>query len=215
MNDAHIAAIISAVSGITGVILGNSFVAIKESLKDRKKDERDLNYLAILVVSHLDRFVNSCWYVAKDDGTIEGRPAGGNGEYWKATASAPEFKPLEIDVEWKVLPKELMYDILQISDKRDYLQSRLASIWEYDDGPEYSDYFSTRQSEYAQLGLHVSAVARRLREHSGMPIGVPDAGGWVREAALQKVIDQVEAQRMENAKRAAETWAALDAASQQ
>lgn len=140
MTDAHIAAIISAVAGITGVILGNSFVAIKEWLKDHKKDERDSAYLAILVVSHLDRFASGCWYVALDDGTSEGRPAGG--EYHQVTVSAPEFLPLEIRVEWKVLPKDLMYDILQIPDKREHIENRLTGIWKFDDPPEYTDFFS-------------------------------------------------------------------------
>jgi hypothetical protein len=41
MNDAHIASIISAIAGIAGVILGNSFAAIKEWVVKRKRDERD------------------------------------------------------------------------------------------------------------------------------------------------------------------------------
>jgi hypothetical protein len=76
MTDTHIAAIISAGAGIAGVLLGNSFVAIKEWSKDRKKDARDSAHLAILVVSHLDRFTSGYWHVALDNDTSEGRPAG-------------------------------------------------------------------------------------------------------------------------------------------
>lgn len=215
MNDAHIASIISAVAGISGVILGNSFVAIKESLKDRKKDKRDLHYLGILVVSHLDRFANGCWHVAKDDGTIEGRPAGGEGSYWQATVSAPEFSPLEIDVEWKVLPKELMYDILQIPDRREHVQNKVSTAWEYDDQPDYPDYFSTRQREYAVLGLHVSDVARRLRKHANLPFDEPAPGGWIRDASLEMIIENIDTQRKANTKRDLEMAQALIAASQQ
>lgn len=110
MNDAHIAAIISASAGIAGVILGNSFAVIKEWGANRKHDERDSAYLAILVVSHLDNFANSCLHVALDDGTWEGRPAGNNGEYYQTTVKPPEFLPLDIKVEWKVLPRDLMYE---------------------------------------------------------------------------------------------------------
>jgi hypothetical protein len=201
MNDAHIAAIIGAGAGITGVILGNSFVAIKEWLKDRKKDERDSAYLAILVVSHLDRFANGCWYVALDDGTSEGRPAGG--EYHHVTVSAPEFLPLEIRVEWKVLPKDLMYDILQIPDKREHIENRLTGVWEFDDPPEYTDFFWTRQRDYAQLGLRVSAVAKKLRIYANMPIETSPPGDWNREVSLQEVIDKVDAERAAYEKRLA------------
>jgi hypothetical protein len=62
-------------------------------------------------VSHLDRFANACLGVAHDDGTTYGAPAGKNGQH-EVTVAAPEFKPLDIEVEWKVLPKDLMYDIL-------------------------------------------------------------------------------------------------------
>ncbi|MBS3019157.1 hypothetical protein DJFAAGMI_01896 [Comamonas sp. PE63] len=215
MNDAHIAAIITAGAGISGVILGNLFVAIKESLSDKRKDERDRTYLAVLVVSHLERFVNGCWQVARDDGTSEGRPAGGGGEYHQPTVTAPEFLPLDIDVEWKVLPKDLMYDILQIPDKREGIQNRLSGLWEYDDPPEYSDYFLTRQREYAQLGLDVSDIARRLRVHADMPREAFSHGGWQREFALENVIEQVDAQRREIAKRSAEMLSAAGAVSQQ
>lgn len=177
MNDAHIAAIIGAGAGITGVILGNSFVAIKEWWKDRKKDQRDSAYLAILVVSHLDRFASRCWHVALDDGMSEGRPAGG--EYHHVTVSAPEFLPLEIRVEWKVLPKDLMYDILQIPDKREHIENRLSGVWEFDDPPEYTDFFWTRQRDYAELGLHVSAVAKKLRIYADMPVEASPPGDGI------------------------------------
>lgn len=215
MNDAHIASIISAVAGISGVILGNSLVAIKESLKDRKKDARDSSYLAILVVSHLDRFANGCGYVAKDNGEIDGRPAGGNGEYWKPTAKSPQFLPLEIDVEWRVLPKELMYEIFQIPDKREHIENRLSGIWEYGDWPDHSEFFLTRQRDYAELGLHVSAVAKRLREHARMPVEGALTDGENRESSLQAVIDQIDALREANAKRRVEELKRLNVVPQQ
>lgn len=195
MDAAHISAIISAGAGIAGVILGNSFVAIKEVFVSRKKDERDSAYLAILVVSHLDRFANGCMYVAHDDGTEHGRPASQDGQYHEVTASAPEFLPLDIKVEWKVLPKNLMYEILQIPDKRDHLENRLAGIWEFDDPPEYTDFFWTRRRGYAELGLHVSTVSKKLRKHAGMPIEESPAGGWSRDAAMREVIEKIDAER--------------------
>lgn len=200
MNDAHISAVISAGAGITGVLLGNALVAIKEWRKDHKKDRRDRTFLSILVVSHLDRFVSGCWSVAMDDGTSEGRPAGRDGSH-QTTVTPPEFLPLEIDVEWKVLPRDLMYEILQIPDRRERLQSQLSGIAEFDGPPDYTDFFQARMRDYAELGLHVSAVAKRLRKHAGMPIEQPIEGEWNREADMQKVIDRIDALRAEQEKR--------------
>lgn len=204
MTDAHIAAIISAGAGIAGVILGNSFVAIKEWVVNRRHDERDSAYLAILVVSHLDRFANGCLHVALDDGTREGRPAGNNGEYHQTTVKPPEFLPLDIKVEWKVLPKDLMYDILQIPDKREHIENRIDGIWEFDDPPDYGEFFWARQRDYAELGLQVSAVARKLRKYAEMPIEESPPGEWNRDFALQEVIDKVDSKRAAYEKRVAE-----------
>lgn len=207
----HISSIITAGAGITGVLLGNFFVAIKEWAVTRKKDARDGAYLAILVVSHLDRFANGCLHVALDDGTDQGQPAGGNGEFHKPTVSAPEFSPLDIKVEWKVLPKDLMYEILQIPDKRDGIENRLAGILEFDyDPPDFPDYFWARRRDYAELGLHASAVAKKLRKHAGMPIKKPRLGEWNRDTAMQEVIDLIDAKRAEKDKRDKESPLILD-----
>lgn len=92
-------------------------------------------YLTILVASHLDSFANGCLRVALDDGTSEGRPAGNNGEYYQTTVSPPKFLPLAINVEWKVLPKDLMYAILQIPDKHEQIENQIAGIWDFDAPP--------------------------------------------------------------------------------
>lgn len=201
MTDAHIAAVISAGAGIVGVILGNSFVAIKEWVVNRKRDERDSAYLAILVVSHLDRFANGCLHVALDDGTCEGRPAGNNGEYHQTTVKPPEFLPLNIKVEWKVLPKDLLYDIFQIPDKREHIENRIAGIWMFDDPSDCGEFFWARQRDYAELGLHVSAVAKKLRKHAEMAIDESSPGEWNRDVALQEVIGKVDSERAAYEKR--------------
>ncbi len=206
MNDIHIAAIIGAGAGIFGTLLGNSFVAVKESLINRKKEERDSSYLAILVVAHLDRFANGCMHVAYDDGTAYGQPSGEGGEH-RVTVSAPEFLPLDIKVEWKVLPRDLMYDILRIPDQREHIESRITGILEFDDPPEYGEFFWARRRDYAELGLRVSAVAKRLRKHAGIPIEESSPGEWNREVGMQEIIDKIDAERAAYEKRIADAHA--------
>lgn len=76
MDSANINAIISAISGLAGVGIGALLTHLRELRAEQIKDERDTSYLAILVVTHLDKFANGCLSVAYDDGTSEGRPAG-------------------------------------------------------------------------------------------------------------------------------------------
>ena len=125
----------------------------------------------------------------------------------KRLSSPPQFNPLEIDVEWKVLPKDLMYDILQIPSKREHITSRLAGIAEHSDPYDPGDYFWSRQRDYAELGLHTLAVAKRLRKPAGLPIDEVPSGEWNRADSLQEVIDDIDQKRAAYEKRLAESHA--------
>ncbi|PYE22862.1 hypothetical protein C7410_109158 [Paraburkholderia silvatlantica] len=196
MESGNVSAIISAASGISGVLLGNSFVAVKEWIVSRSRRRKDAVYLAIIVVSHLERVANRCFYVALDDGTARGEPAGKDGEY-VATTTPPEFKPLDMDVEWKVLPQDLMYAILRLPDEQAQIDSRLWGIDEYDDDyPDHTEYFWVRQREYADLALRVSDLARRLRAYARLPpIVAPKPGEWHRDQELRDIIKRIDDQR--------------------
>lgn len=206
MDTGNVSAIISAAAGISGVLLGNSFVALKEWLIHRSKRQKDAAYLAIIVVSHLDRFANGCSHVAYDDGTECGRPAGG--EEYAATIKPPEFQPLDIEVEWKALPQDLMYAILRLPDQQDQIRNKLAGIAEYDDDyPEHTEYFWVRRSTYADLGLQASKLALRLRKHAGMPVEEPKPGEWCRDQGLREVIEKIDEERKAAERRLAEAHA--------
>ncbi len=211
MDTGNASAIISAAAGISGVLLGNGFSALKEWLIHRSKRQKDTAYLAIIVVSHLDRFANGCSNVAYDDGTECGRPAGG--EEYAATIKPPEFQPLDIEVEWKALPQDLMYAILRLPDQQEQIRIKLAGIAEYDDDyPEHTEYFWVRRSAYADLGLQASNLALRLRKHTGMPVEEPKPGEWCRDQGLREVIEKIGEAVAANDRRMAEAHAKSPAA---
>src|SRR3546814_9621353 len=106
--------LISAASGLCGVWLGGQLTSKREAGREKDRERRESSYLAILVVAHLDRFVDGCVQVSFDDGTSEGRPAGKDGVYCEATVPPPSFDPLNLSVDWKVLPADLMYGILNL-----------------------------------------------------------------------------------------------------
>ncbi|KVO77098.1 hypothetical protein WJ79_12345 [Burkholderia ubonensis] len=208
MDTGNVSAIISATAGISGVLLGNSFVAVKEWLTNRSKRQKETAYLAIIVVSHLDRFANGCLHVALDDGTEYGRPAGRNEEEYTPTTTPPEFQPLDINVEWKVLPQDLMYAILRLPDQKEKIQNTLAGIAAYDDDyPDHTEYFWTRRRAYADLGLQTSALANRLRRHAGMPLESPKPGEWCRDEELSDVVKMIDDKRDAHNRRLAEKTA--------
>lgn len=210
MDAGHLSAIISAAAGISGVLLGNVFVLVKERLTTKAARQKETTYLGVIVVSHLDRFANGCSHVAFDDGTEYGRPAGKNGENVTTTA-IPEFQPLEFNVDWRLLPKDLMYPILRLPDLQEQLQSRLAGITKYDsDPPEHVEFFCVRQRGYADLGLQASNLARKLRTHAGIPIEESPPGEWNRDQNLKDVIEDLDTKRAAHERRQSEIHVQLD-----
>ncbi|MBJ2247480.1 hypothetical protein JFT42_17620 [Pseudomonas haemolytica] len=192
MDSGNVSAIISAVAGISGVLLGNVFVLIKEWWVKRSTVNQNTTYLGIIVVSHLDRFAGQCYEVCIDDGTLRGRPAGQDG-HCEATTTVPVFSPLELDVDWKLLPRELMYSILRIPDQQDQIHGKLQGIQEYDyDPPDHPEYFWVRRRSYAVLGLQASELVRKLRLHAGLPLDEPLPGEWSRDKYMSEAITNLD-----------------------
>jgi hypothetical protein len=188
-------AFISAGAGITGVLLGVVLVWLKEYRVTRSKRRADIVYLAILVTSHLDRYASGCYDVASDDGTYCGQPAG-DGEEYVTTTSAPDFVPQELEVEWKLLPGELLYPILRLPDQQEKLQRHLAGVTEYDsDYPNHSEYFWVRRRGYAELGLKAEELAQQLLALAGLPPETAQTEEWSREKGLRDVITLIDGQR--------------------
>lgn len=197
--------LISAASGLSGVWLGGRLTSSREAKRERERLEKDASYLAILVVAHLDRFANGCLYVALDDGTSEGRPAGDN-DFHRATVQPPVFDPLELKVEWKALPADLMYGILNLPYRAEQLASHVSGVWEFDDPPDFTETFWTRQYGYAVLGLEVSELALQLRQYAGLPIKPAKAGDWSRDDALREQRDKIAGEREAYERRRQAEW---------
>ncbi len=74
MDPGNVSAIISALSAIGDVVLGNFLVAAKERRAKRTEEGQDTTPLGVIVVSHLDTYAAGCLHFAFDDGTQYGRP---------------------------------------------------------------------------------------------------------------------------------------------
>lgn len=186
--------IVAAISALAGAFLGSWLTGRRESRKEAARTKIEAGYLAVIVVAHLDRFADGCVAVAYDDGTCEGRPAGRNDEMHAATTTPPVFTPLELDVDWRVLPVDLMYSILNLPNKVEQLSHFLSDPGFYDP-PDHSSFFWARQAGYAELGLEASAVARRLRLHAKISVGDYAPGGYRRDEALREAKQRIENKR--------------------
>ena len=195
MDAEHVSAIISAFAVIGGVAAGPGLVWFKEWLSKREKIDKDQTYLAIIVASHLNRFATGCLDVSYDDGTVEGRPSGKTGHH-ESTTESPVFRPLELDVDWKLLPKDLLYSVLRIPDQIDQLEREISGIWQFEyDPPDHVAYFQARRRGYAALGLQASEAAKKLLSQSRLQTDEPDEDEWSRDKTLKSVIADIDAKR--------------------
>ncbi|MBK6865528.1 MAG: hypothetical protein IPG91_19455 [Ideonella sp.] len=185
-----------AIFGLIGVLLGSGLATLKEWWFSRRIDKRDARYLAVLVVGQLDRYVFACSEVVTDDGLCQGqRDEQG---YRRSQVKPPRFNPEALTVEWRSIPADLMYDILDLPYKAEVAGHIIEGASENADPPDFEDYFEERQLQYANLGLQAAAIAARLRSAAKLP--ERSVAHWDPIAWMSEYKAKIEAARTERAK---------------
>lgn len=165
----------AAIFGLVGVLLGAFLTVAKEWWFQRRRDRKDAEYLAIQVSCSLERYVGGCAGVVGDDGLSEGQPD--RDGFSRARVSVPKFEPELLNVEWKCLPSNLMYEVLDFPNKAEAARQSVAAVLEYSaTPPDFAEWFEERQYHYATLGIDASRLAAKLREHVGIP--APSERDW-------------------------------------
>lgn len=188
----------SAIFGLIGVALGALLTVFREWWFQSRKNRKDAKYLSALISCELERYVAGCAEVVRDDGMSEGWPDE-NG-FCTIQVEAPKFEPLALDVEWKSLPADLMYEILDFPYKVEIASRSVSAIFEYAaTPPDFEEGFEERQLQYATLGIAASQLVTKLRNYAGFP--ARSIGEWdpVRYMGEQKTV--IELQRAERASR--------------
>lgn len=163
----------SAVFGLIGVVLGAVLTVAREWWSQRVKDVKDAAFLAVQVVGQLDRFVAGCASVVADDGLSEGRPD--EQGYRRAQVTPPKFEPENFNVEWKSLPLELMYGVLDLPYKIGAANHSIENAYEYQaTPPDFDEFFEERQYQYALLGIEAARLSTALRHHAKLPLRVAE-----------------------------------------
>jgi hypothetical protein len=184
----------SAIFGLVGVALGALLTVAKEWWFQSRKTKKDAEYLAIQVSCELERFLARCAEVVDDDGLRDGQ-TDENG-YHSIQIEAPTFDPKLFEVEWKSLPVNLMYEVLDFPYQGEVASRHVAAAFKYGASPpDFSEGFEERQLQYAVLGIAASQLATKLRNYVGLP--VRSIGEWdpVRHMEDQKTA--IEARRTE------------------
>lgn len=155
----------TAIIGLVGVALGVLLGILKDWLLHEAKRKKDYEYLAIRVACELDRFVYRCVDIVHDDGTYLGQ-YDKDGQA-RIQVQAPEFNPLDLDVDWKSLPSNLAYEILNLPIKIEIADDAISRIRDAVAMPPfYDEMFEARHLNYCDLGLQALELAKRLRAYA-------------------------------------------------
>lgn len=149
-----------AVSGLIGVVVGAIITGAKDELVRWRTRRNHGEYLAIRVVSILDRYVEGCIEVVNDDGLAFGQR--GPDGCLSPQASLPDFEVQSLDVDWKCISAKLMYGILSFPTLIYSANQHISAANDYAAGPpDYEEFFEERQYQYAVLGLKAAKLAVR------------------------------------------------------
>lgn len=164
--------VISALAGLGGVVAGGIMTTRREEAREQERRSREAAYVATIMSTHLDHFVNGCVATAGDDGTDEGQPAGPDQVEHVPTTQAPEFEPhAATGLDWKSLPPALLDRIYLLPLQIAQLDRELNEIHRVDyDPPDHWPYFSHRRYGYAKLGLSAIQLVRDLRSEVGLSV---------------------------------------------
>lgn len=193
--------VVSFFAAILGLWVASKLTEAREAKKEKLRVEKESIYIAILLTAHLERVVSSCLQVAFDDGTSEGYPAGKDRETYEATTSTPAFDPLEIEADWRILPKALMQGILELPHKIEQLNNRHEAIAENEAPWDRLESFQARMYDFAKLGIDTTTLMIDLRKYAGIPLKEFTDGEWSRSEMFIQKIKQIDTLRLEHSKR--------------
>ena len=178
--------------GLLGAIIGSAFPwwMNKQSMQSKAR------YLAIRVVCLLDKYLEDCVSVVKDDGLCYGsRTEDGCLAPQVACPSTPNFPD---DIDWKSINYDLMYEILSFPSDIEAADGIIQHTWDFAAfPPDYEEGFEERAFQYAKLGLKAYDLAKKLRDQYQIP--ARNYSDWDPVSELKSDLEKIENRRKKHA----------------
>ncbi|EKN5122607.1 hypothetical protein OI70_20245 [Dickeya fangzhongdai] len=160
---------------VVGAIITGGFAWFTDWRKNRSKNKKDLEVLALKLTYKLERYVALCLECSEDDGREyydedEGRCSGSLFRGFRI--EFPEFNLGNFEgIDWKLLPVKLMHEIFTLPTKVNNARQRFAKEWKEFDEHLNDDYPTTiRAKELTDLAIYFYNVSSSLRTLAGLPL---------------------------------------------
>lgn len=130
-----------------------------------EKMVKERYYIATELVFMLERYGEGCIPVAEDSGHNVNDKG-----YSIANSCLPVIALDHIKGDWRSLPPRLLYRIREFEFISSESHRHIDISFAYDDPPDFSHSFFTRQRYAAKLGIRAFILSTRLRKLCNMPI---------------------------------------------
>ncbi len=155
-----------ALFGLVGVLLGSAISWFQSHWSRKTEAERSARYLAIRIVCILDKYMEDCTDVVKDDGLNCGqRDAEGCLE---PQVKIPPIPIYPNDVDWKSIDHDLMYRLLSFPAEIEDGNRMIAAAEEIAYPPDYAEWFDQRRFYYSGFGLAAHGLSQELSKKYGI-----------------------------------------------
>ena len=182
-----------AIFGFIGVIIGSVLPWIQACLKRKRDEAKEARYLAIRCVCVLDKFVEDCMDVIKDDGLSCGeRNIEGCLEPQVIAPGPPKFPN---DVDWRSVDQEIMYKLISFPSEVEAGDRMIAHTKDFAYPPNFEDWFLERKYYYCTFGIHAYNLSNELTNKYGIKKKVYN--NWEPESDFKEEFAKISERRIE------------------
>ncbi|MRG45692.1 hypothetical protein GFS24_11235 [Chitinophaga sp. SYP-B3965] len=149
-----------AIFGLIGVLVGSGISWLQTYRTNKQSENKNAKYLAIRVVCILDKFVEDCSDVVKDNGLLFGqRDSDG---YLQPQVKSPGAPVFPGDVDWRSINHDLMYQLLSLPSEIEAADRIIKFSENIAVAPDFEDWFNERKFYYSQFGLTAYKLSEEL-----------------------------------------------------
>jgi len=173
-----------AVAAFLGAVIGSGLLLFRDWIASAFNTRRRAKYLAIRVVTILDRFVDQCADVSQDNGYL-----GNNRGDPVATTDDPSAIIFPDDLDWRSIDHKMAYNLLALDNKIYDANQVISAAGDFASAPDYEEYYDARRLQYSLLGLEAASLARQLRDTHDLPRRTFDK--WNPETLLEEARSKI------------------------
>jgi hypothetical protein len=155
-----------AIFGLIGVIVGSAISWLQMYLAEKRAIRKNARYLAIRVICVLDKYLEDCADVVRDDGLCYGQRT--KEGYLEPQVKVPGPPVLPSDVDWRSIDHELMYKILSLPSDVEAAERIISAANNIAMPPDFEEWFDERAFWYAKFGLAAYKLSKRLSDKYGI-----------------------------------------------